>query len=411
MQGEIIVIGDELISGRIRDRNAHYLSLRLSSLGIIVNAISAVGDNQENINELLDRAVARSEFVLVCGGLGPTDDDITAEVAAQFFKSPLILDEKFLAYIKTSIEKRGLPWVEGYDKLAYLPDGARLIDPRGQVCGFHLSCEGVPVFFLPGVPEEVEFLANSKVLPLLVSSDETRAVVRQRIFKVFGLQEARIGELLQDLADPEIGAQIGFYPNFPENHVSVTIRRDTVAEAEEALERIEAMVEDKLGEYIVARDSGTLEETIGKLLNDRELTIAVAESCTGGLICHRITQAAGSSDYFERGIVVYSNESKIEQLHIPPEIIEAHGAVSAETAAAMADGIRLVSRTGLGLATTGIAGPTGGTPEKPVGTVFIALADAEEALVERFQFSGTRAQIKTLTAQTALDRVRRFLQA
>ncbi|MBW2621672.1 MAG: competence/damage-inducible protein A, partial [Deltaproteobacteria bacterium] len=402
--------GDELVSGRIRDRNAHYLSLRLSSLGIIVNAVSAVGDNQEDIIELLERAVGRSDFVLVCGGLGPTEDDITTEVAAQFFKSPLVLDERFLEYIKTSIEKRGLPWVDGYDKLAYIPDGARLIDPRGQVCGFHLKCEDVPVFFLPGVPEEVEFLANSKILPLLVSSDENRAVVRQRIFKVFGLQEARINELLQGLADPETGALIGFYPNFPENYVAVTVRRDTVAEAEEALERIEAVVEEKLREYIVATDSGTLEETVGKLLKDRELTIAVAESCTGGLICHRITQVAGSSDYFERGIVVYSNESKIEQLHVPREVIETHGAVSAETAAAMAEGIRLVSQADLGLATTGIAGPTGGTLEKPVGTVFIALADSEEALVERFQFSGTRAQIKALTAQTALDRVRRFLQ-
>ena len=410
MQGEIIIIGDELVSGRIRDRNAHYLSLRLSSLGLIVTAISAVGDKHEHIIELLNRAVERSEFVLVCGGLGPTDDDITAEVAAQFFNLPLVLDESFLEYIKTSIARQGLPWAEGYDKLAYIPEGARLIDPRGQVCGFHLHCDDVPVFFLPGVPEEVEFLADSKVLPLLISIAEKRAVVRQRIFKVFGLQEARIGELLQGLTDPENDVQIGFYPNFPENHVSVTVRKDTVGEAEKALERIEAEVEKRLGEYIVAKDSDSLEASVGRLLKDRGLKIAVAESCTGGLISHRLTEISGSSAYFECGIVVYSNESKMELLKVPRKLIEAYGAVSPETAAKMAEGVRSVSRADLGLATTGIAGPTGGTPEKPVGTVYIALADSEEVRVESFQFSGTRTQIKIVAAQAALDLVRCFLQ-
>jgi len=410
MRGEIITIGDELISGRVRDVNAHYLSMRLSSLGIIITAISTVGDDPEAIIEALGRAITRSEFVLVCGGLGPTEDDITAKVAADFLNCPLVLDEKTLEYLKRSIKERGLPWVDAYEKLAYVPKGARLIDPQGQACGFYCLSQSTPIFFLPGVPGEVRNLADSKVLPLLVSYDSSRAVVRQRILKTFGLQEARIGELLDGVADQEAGDLIGFYPNFPENHVSITVRRKTVGEAEKALREIEKKVEDRLGPYIIAKDRASLEMSIGQMLKAKDLRLAVAESCTGGLISHRITSVSGSSDYFERGIVVYSDASKIEMLEVPPEIIEAHGAVSAETAASMAQGVRSVSRTDLGLATTGIAGPTGGTKDKPVGTVFIALADAQDVEVEHFQFSGSREQVKILTAQTALNRVYLYLQ-
>ncbi len=403
MHGEIITIGDELLSGRVRDLNAYYLSMRISSLGIVITATSTVGDDPKAISEALERAVSRSEFVLVCGGLGPTEDDITARVAADFFDCPLVLNEKTLQYIKDSLKKRGLPWLDAYKKLAYIPEGARLIDPQGQVCGFYCHSGEKPIFFLPGIPEEVRLLADSKVLPLLVSYDSKRAVVRQRIFKTFGLQEARIGELLAGVADPEQGELIGYYPNFPENHVSVTVRRNTVGEAEEALREIEKEVEARLNPYVIAKDASSLEMSVGQMLRAAGFRLAVAESCTGGLICHRITSVSGSSDYFERGVIVYSNESKIEMLGVPPEIIKAHGAVSAETAASMARGIRSVSRTDLGLAVTGIAGPTGGTADKPVGTVFIALADADGVEAERFQFSGTREQVKILAAQTALN--------
>ncbi|MBW2139727.1 MAG: competence/damage-inducible protein A [Deltaproteobacteria bacterium] len=410
MHGEIITIGDELISGRVRDRNANYLSTRLSSMGIIVTAISTIGDNPEAIIETLDRAIMRSEFVLVCGGLGPTEDDITAKVAAQFLDCPLILDEKVLEYIKHSMKERGLPWVNAYEKLAYVPKGARLIDPQGQACGFYCLSNETPVFFLPGVPEEVRYLADSNVLPLLVSYDSKRAVVRQRVLKIFGLQEAQIGELLEGVANQDTGVLIGYYPNFPENHVSITVRRQTVGEAEKDLLEIEKEVEKRLDPYIVAKDLSSIETSIGQIMKNKGLRLAVAESCTGGLISHRVTSVSGSSEYFERAVVVYSNNSKIDLLNVPAETIEIHGAVSAETAASMAQGIRSISQTDIGLATTGIAGPTGGTKEKPVGTVFIALADKEGVEVERFHFSGSREQVKILTAQTALNWVLLYLK-
>jgi len=410
MRGEIITIGDELITGRVPDQNAHYLSSRLSSLGLVVTSISTVGDVPGDILEVLGRAVGRSDFILICGGLGPTEDDITTEVAAKFLKCPLVLNTWLLEYIKQSLTRRGLPWVDAYEKLALMPEGARLIDPQGTACGFYCRHQEVPLFFLPGVPEEVRYLAESKVLPLLLSYDREPAVVRQRLYKIFGLAEARIGELLEGLAGREEGVLLGYYPNFPENHVSVTIRGRTVGQTEEALERLGREVEAVLAPYVVARDGASLEEAVGRVLTERGLTLAVAESCTGGLIGHRLTSVSGSSAYFERGVVAYSNRSKIALLGVRPEVLERYGAVSAETARAMAEGARTSSGASLGLATTGIAGPTGGTPDKPVGTVYIALDSGKGAEAEHFLFPGDRAQVKMLTAETALARLLRFLK-
>jgi len=409
MHGEIITIGDELITGRVCDLNSHFLSARLSSYGLKVTAISSVGDDPPSIIGVLGRAVNRSDFVIVSGGLGPTEDDITAEVAARFFNKPLRLDESFLASIKNSLETRGVTWVESYKKMALLPEGARLIDPEGEACGFYFDYGPVPVFFLPGVPEEVKLLAENKVLPLLLARRSETGVFRQRLFKVFGLQEAQIGEMLDGLSQAEAGVMIGFYPNFPENHVTVTVRAADEAQAETVLNRLEAEVEKRLGGYVVAKDAATLEESVGVLLRSQGRRLAVAESCTGGLICHRLTSVPGASDYFDRGLVTYSNRAKQELLKVPAEVIETHGAVSAETAARMAEGAKNRSGTDIGLAVTGVAGPTGGTRDKPVGTVFMALAAPEGVGVERFQFTGRRDQIQKMTAQTALDWLHHYL--
>lgn len=409
MEGEIITIGDEIISGRVCDLNAHYLSGRLSASGLAVKAVSTVGDDPDKIREVLGRAVERSDFVLVCGGLGPTEDDITTAVVADFFSRPLVLDRSFLEYIKGSLQEQGVAWVESYEKLAFIPEGATLIDPGGRACGYYLYHSQVPVLFLPGIPEEVRFLAETKVLPFLLARDRGRDWVRQRLLKVFGLSEAQIGELLRDATGREQGVLLGYYPNFPENHVTITVRARSEEEAAEVLARVEAEVEERLGAYLVAKDETTLEESVGRLLRARGLSVAVAESCTGGLIGHRLTSVPGSSDYFDRSLVVYSNRSKMEMLGVSAEVLEKHGAVSAETAVQMAEGVARISGASLCLAATGIAGPTGGTAAKPVGTVFIALAAPGGVKVERFQFWGRRDQIKMLTAQTALDWLHRYL--
>ena len=202
---------------------------------------------------------------------------------------------------------------------------------------------------------------------------------------------------------------VGYYPNFPENHVTVTVRAGTAKDADTLLSSLEKEVDHRLGRFIVAKDLDTLEDMVGRLMTARNLTLAVAESCTGGLISHRLTSVSGSSNYFDRGLVTYSNRAKVELLNVPRQVLNEHGAVSRETAMAMAQGVMESSRTSLGLATTGIAGPTGGTPDKPVGTVYLALADRKQVGVKRFRFSGRRDQVTTLTAETALSWLQQYL--
>jgi nicotinamide-nucleotide amidase len=373
-----------------------------------VTAISSVGDEKSQILDALARAVRRSDFVIVSGGLGPTADDITTEVAAEFFALPLVLDEVFLDTIQGSLEKWGLPWIEGYRKLAYVPQGAELIAPT-SACGFLLHYDNVPVFFLPGVPAEVRQIAENRVLPTLIDKNVEHIVVRQRLFKLFGPQEAQIGESLDGVARGEPDVTVGFYPNFPENHVSVTVRAKTAAEADRILAKVEAEVERRLGEFVVAKDASSLEESVGGLLIEKGLTVAVAESCTGGLISQLLTSIPGSSNYFDRGMVVYSNRAKMEQLGIPARVLEEHGAVSAPTARLMAQGVRSLAAADIGIASTGIAGPSGGSDEKPVGTVFIAMAGPEGVKVRKYKFSGRRDQITVITAHTALSWLYKYL--
>jgi nicotinamide-nucleotide amidase len=408
MRGEIITIGDELITGRVLDQNAFFLSGRLSSHGLTVTNVTCVGDDEASILDALAAATARSDFVLVSGGLGPTDDDITARAAARFFETQLVLDREYLDTIRRSVTGRGLAWVDSYRKLAYLPQGSEVIDPDGDACGFLQRKSEVPVFFLPGVPDEVRRLTEEKVLPRLVSA-MTGDAVRQRVFKLFGAQEAQIGEALAGLGENRPGVLIGYYPNFPEIHVTLTVQASTAERADLLVSELETEIEHRLGQWVVAQGAETIEGAVGRMLTDRGLTLALAESCTGGLIGHRITQVSGSSAYFDRGLVVYSNRAKQSLLGVSADTLDRHGAVSGPCAEEMAEGARKNAGADLGLATTGVAGPTGGSPEKPVGTVYIALASDRGARSEKFHFPGTRAQVKTLTAETALSLLKRRL--
>ena len=229
--------------------------------------------------------------------------------------------------------------MDAYQKMAWLPKGASLLDPT-EACGFYLYSGNKPVFFLPGVPREVRLLAESRVLPILLSQDKDQQAVRQRVFKLFGPQEAKIGEVLDGVTNAKAMPWWDFYPNFPENHVTVTVRDVSAERAEERLSRIEHEVDRRLGDFMVAKDNATLEETVGELLRARGWHLAVAESCTGGLISQRITSVSGSSDYFDRGMVVYSNQAKHELLGVSWDTLNQHGAVSHETAEAMAVGAR-----------------------------------------------------------------------
>ncbi|MEW6186915.1 MAG: competence/damage-inducible protein A [Thermodesulfobacteriota bacterium] len=406
---EIISIGNELINGRVSDQNAGYAAARLHSLGFEVPRIIFIGDQERIIRFTLKEALKRSDVVLVSGGLGYTLDDITVEAAAKAFGRPLVLNRELQGQIRSYLTKQNIPREALFEKIAWLPQGSELLHPRPKACGFRLDEKGKPLFFLPGIPAEMRRILNRQVIPYLLHGYSGQKVIRQRVYHIFGLMEPEINARVRDLETKFDSLRLGFYPDFPENQLTVSLSAEKTREAERRLDAVEQMVEKRLSDYITSKDGQTLEEVVGDGLLQKKLTLSVAESCTGGLIGHRITAVPGSSDYFERSLVVYSNKAKKELLAVPPAVLSRHGAVSQKTAHFMAEGVRKKSHTDLGLAVTGIAGPGGGTPEKPVGTVWIGLSSSRGCKTGNFHFHGSRTQIKVLSAHTALNWVRKYL--
>ena len=409
MLTEIIITGDELISGKTRDLNGWYASGCLISCGLEVNEITTVGDNYDTLSAALRTAVKRSRFVIVTGGLGPTDDDLTAEIAAKILDKPLSLDQGLFDHIKESTERSGLPWSPNLEKLAWLPRGAKVLDPQGYACGFSISKGDSQLYFLPGVPAQMRELLDRRVVPDILRRYRPPLVPRHRILKVFGLGESQIADVLSGVSDDLKRVMFGFYPSFPETHIAITIRGEDVAEIEGELRTAEDQIRTLLGPYVFASGDKTLEAVVGELLAARNMTLSLAESCTGGLIGHRLTSISGSSVYFERGAVVYSDRSKVEMLGVQQHTLDTYGAVSDQTVREMAEGIRRSARTDMGLAVTGIAGPLGGSETKPVGTVFIGLSVRGRVFSSQYRFPGDRQSVKVATAEMALDWVRRYL--
>jgi nicotinamide-nucleotide amidase len=412
MRGEIICIGDELMSGRVADTNSRYALKRLWPLGIEVGAVVLVGDEPEAMRDALSRALQRADFVLVSGGLGTTDDDITARIAAEVFELPLAESQRMVKNLSAFFAARGREPSEEVLRMAWLPQGAEILCTN--CAGFSLKGPmGQPVFFLPGVPQEMRRLTDEAVVPELLKliTDEDLAVVTREV-RLYGLPESQVAARLAGLADRDSqpGVRLGYYPVFPEVQVTVTVRRDSVAEAKAKADELSEKIQGKLADFVISTNGELLEAKVGSLLADRGLSLALAESCTGGLIGHRVTSVAGSSDYFERGVVVYSNMAKEELLDVSSDTLEAHGAVSAETAREMAMGARQRAHTDIGLSVTGIAGPGGGTEEKPVGTVYFGLAHGDKVESHHRCFPGNRRQIKVQSAETALDILRRYLE-
>ena len=409
MRIELITIGNELTSGEVVDTNAAFMAAALSEIGLEVVFITTTGDSPSHIEDALRRARERAEAVIVSGGLGPTQDDLTASSAASALGLHLVLREEILEDLKERFAERGMEMPASNEKQALFPQEAEIIpNPLGTACGFVIRRPGKIFVFLPGVPRELNFLMKENVIPLLQKERKEKFRVRSRTLKVFGFTESAIADLLKEVRPQDFSASLAYLPRFPENHVKITLRGNSIEEVEGNLEKLERIIRDRLQGRVIAADEETLEGTVGRLLREHRATLAVAESCTGGLVAHRLTQVPGSSDYFERSVVVYSNKAKIQMLGVPESLISSLGAVSAEVAERMAKGVRQVSGTILGLAITGIAGPTGGSEEKPVGTVFIALACPKGTISKRYQLPGDRNQIQTLSAYLAIDWVRRY---
>jgi len=409
MKVEIIAIGDELTSGRILNTNSSFAARQLFEAGYEIYAMHTIGDTPELIGEALKRAIERVDAVLVTGGLGMTDDDLTNEAVSKALNRPTMPNLEMLASARQYLDSITSEPVGQLEKLAWLPEGAEVLNPGSRMAGYMLVHEEKPVYFLPGVPRQMKHLLVEHVLPSLATWGENHTLsTYQRIFRIFNLPEAEVNRRINTL-DLNTAAHIGYYPVFPEVHLSLTIRDKEAENAERLFHSCSRAIDTVLGDAIYGHNRDNMETIVGQLLREHNMQLAVAESCTGGMIAQRITNVPGSSGYFLGGVVSYANSLKIAYLGVDEQLIMQHGAVSREVADAMASGVLVKSGADIGLAVTGIAGPEGGTADKPVGTIYVGIATPGGNWVSKFQFDGDRQQIREMTAQTALDLVRKYL--
>jgi len=394
----ILTIGDEVLRGDVVDTNAAWLGSRLSELGRILLARVSVGDAVDDIVRALVEIGARADFAIVSGGLGPTEDDRTTEAAARAARVGRCLHEPSLACIRERFSRLGLAMTPNNVGQAMLPDGA---DPLPNDCGtapgFALHIGACRCYFLPGVPREMRAMFDALVAPALAG-----APLHTRTLHVFGMGESHIDHALRDLDAGSV--EVHYQTRFPENLVKLVSR-----EAAE-LARVEAEVRRRLGGAIYGIDGDTLAAAVGRELRARGATLGIGESCTGGLVGHLLTEVPGSSDILRGAVVAYANEAKQALLGVPEKTIERHGAVSAQTAIAMAEGAQRAFLATFGLATTGIAGPGGGSDEKPVGTLHFAVAGPDGTVARHRLYPGERERIKLLCAWSALSLLLRVLR-
>lgn len=407
VKGAILAIGDELLSGRVFNTTSFLAAERLYRAGYRILEIVTVGDEKSEIVFQLKRLLEKVDFLIVSGGLGPTEDDLTNEAVAEALSLKLVPRPEILSRIRENERAQRLKPNVLRDKMAYLPEGAEPLADDLAVAGYLLKYQGKPLFFLPGVPSQFGKLLEEKVLPQLFKLYPPREAVFTKTLRFFDLREAEINQAVKEIG--AFGVEFGFYPVFPEVHLTITARAKTEEEARNQVLLVTEALKTRFPEHLFGEDGEELPQVLGRLLGEKGKTLSVAESCTGGLMASLITRIPGSSEYFIGGAVTYANEAKIELLSVPERFLRLFGAVSREVALSMAEGARKHFGTDFALSVTGIAGPSGGSPEKPVGTVWIGLATPTETVARRFLFPGTRHEIQTLTAYTALDWLRRYL--
>ena len=416
MNAEIITIGTELLLGQIVDTNSAYIGEKLAKIGISVYRKTSIGDNEARLENCLREALARVDVIIATGGLGPTVDDVTKNVAAKIFKKRLTLDEKLLEKVKRVFRDRKIEMPESNVSQAIIPQGVKIIENNiGTAPGLIFNEENKILILLPGVPREMKPMFEEAVIPYLKKLYGADSVIVSRVLKVWGLSESAVDEKILDLFMKLNNPTIALLASFSEVKIRITARAKNEKEAFDMIVDVEKQIRERLKEYIFGRDDETMESVVGMLLVMKGVNLAVAESCTGGLVSHKLTNVPGSSKYFERSMVVYSNEAKIDILKIPGKLIKTHGAVSKEVAESMAENIRKISKTNIGLSCTGIAGPGGarpsfaGCPEKPVGLVYISLSTERKKVTEEHIFKGEREIIKERASLACLDLLRRYL--
>ena len=412
----VVTIGDELLRGEIVDSNKSHLSERMLLLDLESTRHVSVPDDPAAIEEVLREAAARARVVLVSGGLGPTRDDITTEVAARTFGRKLYRDAAALEHVRAFFRRFNREMAENNAKQADFPEGAVVLaNPLGTAPGFMLEVsagadtEVTQLFFMPGVPRELYRMLDEQVMPRVVARLGQGRLVRARLLRTFGIGESNLDRILHDIAQNDPDALLGFRTQFPDNLVRILVRVADEAGAQRRLDELEGEIRARLGDLVLGVGERGLEGIVAELLREKKLTIAIAESLTGGLVTSRLTDVPGSSAYLTAAFITYADDAKVRDLGVDPAALARDGAVSEIVARQMAEGARRRAGTDLGLATTGIAGPDGGSPEKPVGTVWLALADSQGTIAHRYAMMADRRRNKDLASQLALDWVRRRL--
>ena len=404
---EILTIGTEILLGDLLDTNAAWISGRLAALGVSIYRHTTVGDNKKRITVALKEAVSRADLVITTGGLGPTSDDLTNACLGEAAGREMVEYPEARRHVDEMFKRFGRTPTQSNYKQALFPEGSGLIpNPAGTAMGAMLELDGALVATFPGVPGEMKGMFEETLEPLIKERSEGSILSRTLWFT--GIGESALAEKVQDLldaSDPTVAPLAGQ----GKVRLRITTRAATTEEAEEKIAPVADEILSRLGDYYFGEDDETLESAIGKLLTGRGETLALAESCTGGLLAKRLTDRAGSSAFFTEGLVTYSNEAKERLLGVPHELLVQHGAVSEPVAKAMAEGVRKTAGTDYGLSVTGVAGPDGGTEEKPVGLVFVGISDAEGTVAERLDLSAwrrSREAIRERSANRAFDLLR-----
>lgn len=411
MNAEIITIGTELLLGEIVDTNSAFLAETLAECGVNVYYKSTVGDNMSRMVAAIKQAWDRSDLVITSGGLGPTADDLTKEAVAAALGLDMVFDDDAWEMVQARFQHRHTKMSANNRRQAIIPQGAKLIPNFwGTAPGIIYESGHKAVICLPGVPRELIGMVRETVVPFIKGRlAEHGVVISSRTVRFIGIGESSLEEELSDLIEQQTNPTIALYAGSGEVRIRLTARARSKEAAWELIAPVEEAIKKRVGEYVYGYDDDNLETVVGRLLLDRSMTIAVAESCTGGLVSHRLTNVPGSSGYYMRGAVTYSNEAKQKVLGVAKETLEQYGAVSWQTAVAMAEGVRQWASTDLGVGITGIAGPGGGTAEKPVGLVYAAVSGPAGTKWQEFHFLGDRLQVKERTSSQVLNMVRLYV--
>jgi nicotinamide-nucleotide amidase len=420
MTCEIITIGDELLIGQVINSNQAFIAEQLNSVGINTERMTTVGDNAEHIFDAFTQAFEQHDVVCVTGGLGPTHDDITKTIVCKFFNDELVRSDEVLSSIMSLAQKRNITLIQSNLDQALVPKTCTVIpNKNGTAPGMMFertrqkgNGKSKKYFFvMPGVPFEMKAMVEDWIIPFFKNRSDG-LIIKHRTLKTTGIGESMLAYELGDVENilgSDGKATLAFLPNPMGTKLRITVKDNDSNAVERRLNAIEHALRVKAEKYIYASDEKELEDVVGILLREKHLTLSIAESCTGGMIAHRITNVPGASEYFMRGFVTYSNVSKVEELGVKTQLIEIHGAVSKEVAEAMAQGAREISKTDIAISCTGIAGPTGGTPEKPVGLCYIGYSDKSTTFALKFNFGDHRIRFKERASQAALELLRRKL--